>query len=569
MSVHAAPGDGAAGTGLRVSGGVGGVAARLEDLDLLARALADAAGEAAWLAGSAVRAVADPSLLAAVLTDPAGVARAVADAGQGAGDLCRGAGALAGLAGSVLLAVTAYRAQEDGLAALAAGVPLVLGSLLRARAGAAVVAGVTSTGALPVLVGAAGVVVLAAHAARTAGEEGAAAVPGLPRPRGPVTGPGGGGQAGGRSIGAPSVVAPSVVAPSGGAASAVAGEVREAVVAGVVAHPGLVDGAVRLVPGLVGVVDVPAVARLLGRAGQAGGVLVETPVTVAPVGGALPCSDPSVRPVGGVVATTAGAGSRGRPASGVADLLRRGQGVAGWRVPRAGEHDSLPPGEPRPARGQVRVDRVEGADGAVAWVVHVPGTQDWDGDGEGSPMDMAGNVALVGGSPSAVASGVAAALVGAGARPGQPVAVVGHSQGGMTALDVAADPRLRRVATVTHVVTAGSPVAGREAPPGVQVLAIEHDDDLVPRLDGRSHPDTPDRVVVRAPAPDGPWRTDAVPAHSSSAYVATAAAVDGSHHPSLVRYREGLAPFLDREGASCTTRQVVLARVPAAGGGQP
>jgi hypothetical protein len=68
--------------------------------------------------------------------------------------------------------------------------------------------------------------------------------------------------------------------------------------------------------------------------------------------------------------------------------------------------------------------------------------------------------------------------------------------------------------------------------------------------------------VVRAAAPQGPWRTDAVPAHSSSAYVATGAAVDASDDPSLVAYKAGLAPFLDRDGASCSSRTVVLARAP-------
>ena len=252
----------------------------------------------------------------------------------------------------------------------------------------------------------------------------------------------------------------------------------------------------------------------------------------------------------------------------MADLLRRGQTVAAWRTPSPGGHDSLPPGQVRPEPGQVRVDRVEGADGTVAWVVHVPGTQDWDGDGEGSPMDMAANVALVGGRRTALAEGVATALVGAGARPGQPVALVGHSQGGMVALDLASDQGLRRVVTVTHVVTAGSPVTGRTPPPGVQVLALEHDDDLVPRLDGQRHPDRRDRVVVRTPAPDGPWRTDAVPAHSSSAYVVTGAAVDASDHPSLVAFRRGLAGFLDREGATCRSTQVILERVPGRADGR-
>ena len=174
-----------------------------------------------------------------------------------------------------------------------------------------------------------------------------------------------------------------------------------------VARPALVDGVVRVLPGLLGVPDVATAARLAGGLGRVGGAVRETGVSVRPVATG-PCADPGA----------AGAAGAGRPAGGVADLLRRGQTVAAWREPRPGEHDSLPPGQPRPVPGQVRVDRVQGADGAVAWVVHVPGTQDWDGDGTGSPMDMAANLALVGGRRTAVADGVAAALVGAGGPSG-------------------------------------------------------------------------------------------------------------------------------------------------------
>ncbi|WP_380163879.1 hypothetical protein [Jannaschia sp. R86511] len=304
--------------------------------------------------------------------------------------------------------------------------------------------------------------------------------------------------------------------------------------------PGPLDLLVRGLPAGLGVPDVAGLALVVSRAGTATGLLAETPVRVTDL------------PAAGCTA----------PAGGVADLLRRGQSVAAWREPGPGGHDTLPPGAPRPVRGQVRIDRVQGADGAVAWVVHVPGTQEWDGDGHGSPMDLAANVALVGGAPTGVADGVARALVEAGARPDEPVAVVGHSQGGMTAVALAADPGLRRVARITHVVTAGSPLPGRTLPPGVQVLALEHRDDLVPRLDGRRHPDRTDQVTVTAPAPGGPWHRDAVPAHSSSAYVVTAERVDASRHPSLVAYRAGLAPFLDRTGAACSSRHVVLSRDP-------
>ncbi len=492
------------------------MSAQLEELDALAGALVEAAGQAAVLVARAVRAVHDPRLLAAAPVDPGGVALVVLEVGRGAGELSRAAAALAALASAVAAAVAGYRVQEAALAALARDVPHLVGTFLRAHLlASAVLAGP----AVPLVAG----VVVGVRVARA------------PEP----------------------------------ADSPVLMEVREAGVGVVVRHPGVVDGAVRIVPGLLGVRDVPAAAGLVGMLGQASGTFVEGGAVTGTMGPSAPCAGP-----GGVlsgdrrrVGRPGPGGATGRPASGVADLLRRGQGVAAWRSPRPGEHDPLPVGQARPPQGQVRIDQVVGDDGAAAWVVHVPGTQDWDGDGEGSPMDMAANVALVAGRPTAVVSGVSAALVAAGVRPGDPVLLVGHSQGGMTALDLAADPSLRRVATVTHVITAGSPVTGRTPPPGVQVLALEHDDDLVPRLDGRDHADRADRVVVRAPAPDGPWGTDAVPAHSSSAYVVTAESVDASTHPSLVSYREGLAPFLDREGASCSSRHVVLRRAEGPDGG--
>lgn len=453
----------------RVLGGVGGVSARLEELDALALALADAAGDCAQLVRAVVAEAASPDLLDGAV-DPWGVAAVVEHVAEATTALVRAGAELASLAAAVAATAAAYRLREAAVSGLLPAVPPVLGA--RARAG---VAAPLLLGMGPVLlVGAAGGLALV----------GAAAVRGDPR--------------------------------------------------------GL-DLLVRALPAVVGAPGVAVVARQVSRAGDATGLLQETPVDVVALPGATGCVE---------------------PAHGVADLLRRGQSVAAWREPGPGRHDTLPPGAPRPVRGQVRVDRVTGADGAVAWVVHVPGTQEWDGDGRGSPMDLAGNVALVGGADTAVAQGVLAAMVAAGVRPGDPVAVVGHSQGGMTALDLAGDARVRRVATVTHVVTAGSPVAGRTPPPGVQVLALEHDDDLVPRLDGRTHPDRADRVTVRAPAPDGPWRGDAVPAHSSSAYLVTAARVDASDHPSLVAFREGLAPFLARPGAACVSRQVVLTRVP-------
>lgn len=502
---------------LHVTGGSAGVGAQLEELDALALALADAAGNCAELVVAVVRAGATAAgpgagegLGTGLLGDPWAAVELAGHTATAVSLLCRAGGELATLASAVTATAAVYRAREGSVEAMLRGVPLLVGA--RVRAG--LLALVPFAPLLPVVAGSA--------AGGAAGVLGAVGVPGAARVGG---------------------------SPATSGAGGLGSALRPATQV-VVAHPGAVDVAVRLLPGVLGAPGVPALARIVLGAGDATGLLVETPVAVSLIDAGAACT-----------VTVAGSpATRTRPADGVAELLRRNQFVAAWREPGPRGHDTLPPGAERPLRGQVRVDRVTGADGAVSWVVHVPGTQEWDGDGHGSPMDMAANVGLVAGADTGVATGVATAMARAGVRPGQPVALVGHSQGGMTAMDVAADPRVRRNATVTHVITAGSPVAGRTPPPGVQVLALEHPDDLVPRLDGRVHPDRPDRVTVRTPAPTGPWRRDAVPAHSSSAYVVTAGQVDVSQHPSLVAYRAGLAPFLDREGARCTTQQFVLRR---------
>ena len=51
---------------------------------------------------------------------------------------------------------------------------------------------------------------------------------------------------------------------------------------------------------------------------------------------------------------------------------------------------------------------------------------------------------------------------------------------------------------VTHVVTAGSPIAGVHGyPPGSHVLSLENHGDVVPLLDGHDNADTNQQVTVR------------------------------------------------------------------------
>ena len=87
------------------------------------------------------------------------------------------------------------------------------------------------------------------------------------------------------------------------------------------------------------------------------------------------------------------------------------------------------------------------------------------------------------------------AMKQAGIGKDEPVALVGHSQGGIVAAALASD--LKDSYTIDHVVTAGSPVANHPIPPKTWVTSIEIEDELVASLDGGRNPSTEQWLTVR------------------------------------------------------------------------
>lgn len=287
------------------------------------------------------------------------------------------------------------------------------------------------------------------------------------------------------------------------------------------ALPGAGDATMAVLPGVLGLSDAPAVATALGLLGLATPLLRES----------------------GRVSTRVGSPRAGAAPSGVADLLARTSTL------------SMDRGA---APGSVRVERVVDAAGRRSWIVQIPGTQDWAPRTGGNPLDLTSAVTTLSGRRGASGAVVLQALRRCGAKPGEPVLLVGHSLGGMTAAELAADPRLRRDVTITHVVTAGSPIAASGLPDDVQVLALERHQDPTPWLDGAPNPDRAGWVTVGAPAPGGLQGS-----HDLAGYLDTATAVDSSRDPGLVRWRAGLGVFLDRPGAASTSWEVTGERFPA------
>ena len=153
--------------------------------------------------------------------------------------------------------------------------------------------------------------------------------------------------------------------------------------------------------------------------------------------------------------------------------------------------------------GTIAIQRYERADGTNSWLVTIPGT---DGQPD-SPFGWAQNVELMSADQERrrkadSARTVAEAMRQAGIGKDEPVALIGHSQGGIVAATLASD--WAEEYTIEHVVTAGSPVANHPIPQRTWVTSVEIDDELVAALDGAANPVTDNWLTVQghvSPAP--------------------------------------------------------------------
>lgn len=220
---------------------------------------------------------------------------------------------------------------------------------------------------------------------------------------------------------------------------------------------------------------------------------------------------------------------------------------AAGRIPRLYENAD--------AAGHVQVQRtVDPATGKGAWTVILPGTSTFAPNGKNA-FNGHGNLIAASGRKSPTEEAVFAALRQAMAKEGvagkgEPVMVVGHSQGGMVATNMARHSGSEF--NISHVVTYGSPVGHLKVPQHTQVLNVENTEDLVARVDGRATGDgEPNRLRVTFDDPgsltgkDG--RPDPIEAHDMSRYAknyATMSAMARSQPGSaLTEFETSTEPF--------------------------
>lgn len=313
-------------------------------------------------------------------------------------------------------------------------------------------------------------------------------------------------------------------------------------------HPGIIDTVVGASPGAITAVS----SLLTGPAGPLAGMIFkdltgQTLFPTSPTEGAglLGLLYPDGKPVvtdRGVDPAVAGA----RAPRGVGDLMA----ALDYRNSQASGAD----------QGQIDVRTIETQlpDGTVrrSYVVDIPGTKDWQFNPAGDRThlnDFGTNLHALAGDTTAYQQGVADALRRAGVQPGDPVMLVGHSQGGMVAVRAANDFVQSGQFNVTHVVTAGSPVARMPVPSSVQVLSLENQHDIVPHLDARDNPDLPNRTTVTF---DRQYGTVGDNHGITSSYRPAATAADASGDPSIRRYLDSASDFLNGDRATSHVYQV-------------
>ena len=198
---------------------------------------------------------------------------------------------------------------------------------------------------------------------------------------------------------------------------------------------------------------------------------------------------------------------------------------------------------------------------AQKFVVYLPGTQSWNMVPGANPIDFTSNlVGMANIRPTSSELAVSAALAAAGAKANDQVLLVGHSQGGLVAANLATRNNLNY--KIAGIVTFGSPIGQLASQIKVPTLAIEHRNDVVPKLDLQRNPLTTNWVTVqRTVTGTAPGvQVDITQAHSLAEYQTTAAQADNSRDIGLSRVRGRILEFL--KGPSGQVKTFEISRAP-------
>ena len=170
------------------------------------------------------------------------------------------------------------------------------------------------------------------------------------------------------------------------------------------------------------------------------------------------------------------------------------------------------------------------------FIAYVPGTQNWLPLAGKYPLDLTSNLhAMKGAGLAAREKGLGLALQKSGAGANSTIYLVGHSQGGMVAANMAL-----RDSRVAGIVTFGAPISQVAGQLKIPAVAIEHSNDVVPKLGLKANPLLENITPVVREVPIAQPVDALVEAHDISNYAKTAELADDSTEYGLKRVREQL-----------------------------
>lgn len=214
--------------------------------------------------------------------------------------------------------------------------------------------------------------------------------------------------------------------------------------------------------------------------------------------------------------------------------------------------------------GSIAVDRIERPNGTHAWIVHLPGTEDWGSFDSSNPFDMEGNLEGMTAQQSRVFSQqqvmiqelMKKALADAGALPGEDTLITGHSGGGIHAAAAAANPAFLAQVNVKMIVIAGAPAAEQKIGPNISVVDLQNEDDIVTALDLKAPPKSENWTTITSQRPVVAGHGilgHILDAHSPQNYLNDAKQLEGSNHPAIAGAKNQLNNFFTGDAAPVVT----------------
>lgn len=195
----------------------------------------------------------------------------------------------------------------------------------------------------------------------------------------------------------------------------------------------------------------------------------------------------------------------------------------------------------RVPESSILVERFVRADGSVAVLVSVPGTETWNLD-DSNVMDTEGILDGLGRQDSQVRALIRHALADQGLGPADEVVFTCYSQGVIHVMGLLEDPEFLGKYRVSAVTAVGGPVAAFNPPAEIPILSLTNADDIVPAASGHIAEPLGSVVSVRTPARGGaaaaatfPLQT-AAQAHDLENYERDGQLLDASENPAVAQH---------------------------------